>query len=135
MVFVPFESSFGMFGGVFIALFVLVFIAIIGIIIFTAVKGTQQWSRNNASPVLTVWARVVAKRTQVNHHHHTHMHNDMPMGHITTSTTYYVTFEVASRDRIEFLVSNYEYGMLAEEDWGNLTFQGTRFKGFVRYST
>ena len=47
-------------------------------------------------------------------------------------TTYYVTFEVESGDRIEFAVSGQEYGMLDDDDEGRLTFQGTRFLGFER---
>lgn len=54
------------------------------------------------------------------------------MHHSSSSTSYYVTFQVESGDRIEFLVAEMEYGMLAEGDEGKLTFQGKRFKGFDR---
>lgn len=33
---------------------------------------------------------------------------------------------------MEFRVSDKEYGMLAENDIGRLTFQGTRYLGFER---
>lgn len=33
---------------------------------------------------------------------------------------------------MEFNVSNKDYGMIAENDIGKLTFQGTRFLGFDR---
>ncbi|MEF2691806.1 MAG: DUF2500 domain-containing protein, partial [Eubacteriales bacterium] len=52
--------------------------------------------------------------------------------HTTSSTTYYVTFQVESGDRMEFHVSGLEYGMLAEGDTGRLTFQGTRYLSFER---
>lgn len=55
----------------------------------------------------------------------------MPVSH-STSTSYYVTFEVESGDRMELHVSGSEYGMLAEGDYGQLTFQGTRYLDFVR---
>ena len=45
---------------------------------------------------------------------------------------YYVTFQVESNDRMEFEVSGTEYGMLAEGDSGELTFQGTRYLNFRR---
>ena len=45
---------------------------------------------------------------------------------------YYVTFQVESGDRMEFEVSGTEYGMLAEGDSGELTFQGTRYLNFRR---
>jgi hypothetical protein len=54
------------------------------------------------------------------------------MHHSSSSTTYYVTFEVASGDRIEFVTIDTEYGLLVEHDMGKLTFQGTRYLGFVR---
>lgn len=72
---------------------------------------------------------MVTKRTDVTHrlrggtngHHHYH-----------TSTTYYVTFEVESGDRMELQLEGFEYGLLVEGDKGNLSFQGTRFLGFER---
>lgn len=52
--------------------------------------------------------------------------------HTSSSTTYYVTFEVKSGNRIELIVSGQEFGMLVEGDCGELTFQGTRYKAFER---
>ena len=69
---------------------------------------------------------VAAKRTDVSHHHDANTHVD----HHTT--WYYVTFEVQSGDRMEFGVSGSEYGLLAEGDYGKLTFQGTRYLEFER---
>ena len=54
------------------------------------------------------------------------------MGHTSASTTYYVTFEVASGDRMELRLQGHEYGLIVEGDRGELTFQGTRFLGFTR---
>ena len=54
------------------------------------------------------------------------------MHHSSSSTTYYATFEVNSGDRMEFKINDTEYGMLVENDVGNLTFQGTRYLGFER---
>ena len=48
------------------------------------------------------------------------------------STSYYVTFQVESGDRIELGVSGMEYGMLIEGDTGRLSFQGTRYLSFER---
>ena len=49
-----------------------------------------------------------------------------------TFTTYYVTFQVESGDRMELRLSGTEYGQLAEGDTGKLSFQGTRYLGFER---
>ena len=124
------SMGFGMGGfdllfSIFPFLFITVFVIVIGMFIVTAVRGVGTWSKNNASPRLTVSAQVVTKRTQVSHHHH-----QESMSH--TSTSYYATFQVESGDRMEFSVSGAEYGMLAEGDQGSLTFQGTRYLGFER---
>ncbi len=118
------------FGGGFQLLFFLVFFLIIGVFLVTMIRGIGQWHRNNQSPRLTVEATVVTKRTNVSRHHH---HNGAGhMGHTSTSTTYFVTFQVASGDRMELRMDGYQYGMLAEGDRGRLTFQGTRYLGFER---
>lgn len=114
---------------IFPVMFMLMFCLVFGMIIFTIVKGIGQWHKNNNSPRLTVPATVVTKRGDVSHHHHSDANG---MGHTTTSTTYYVTFQVASGDRIELSVGGSEYGMLVEGDFGDLTFQGTRYLGFER---
>ena len=109
--------------------FFFVFLFIMTVIIISVVKGLTQWNKNNHSPRLTVNAVVVAKRTNVSHHHHSSGSN---AAHVMTSTTYYVTFQVESGDRMELRVNGSEYGMLAEGDSGSLHFQGTRYIRFDR---
>ena len=104
-------------------IFVIVFVGIF----VTIIKGIGQWNKNNHSPRLTVPATIIAKRTNVSHHHHAGEHH-----HHHTSTSYDVTFEVESGDRMEFLVAGHEYGLLMEGDKGKLSFQGTRYLGFER---
>ena len=48
-------------------MFTIVFLLIIGIFIFTAVKGIGQWNKNNNSPRLTVPVTVVSKRSAGNY--------------------------------------------------------------------
>ena len=117
--------------GLFQIIFSLVFILVFGTFVMSAVKGISQWNKNNHSPRLTVPATIVAKRTNVSHHHH-HNHGGTGMHHTTHSTTYYVTFQVESGDRMELHVAGHEFGMLIEGDRGMLTFQGTRYLGFER---
>jgi len=111
-------------------LFFLVFTMIFCIFLTTFVKGISQWHKNNQAPRLTVEALIVAKRTNVSRHRHGGVAHHA--GHTTTSTTYYVTFQVASGDRFELQMSGAEYGLLVEGDRGDLSFQGTRFLGFAR---
>lgn len=123
---------FGFGAGLFNIMFTVTFVLIIGVFIVAIVKNIDTWNKNNHSPRLTVTAMVVSKRTDVSHHSHG-MAGDMAgvHGH-TTSTTYYVTFQVESGDRMEFSVMGTEYGLLAEGDMGRLSFQGTRYLDFER---
>ena len=106
--------GFGMFGIMFTLMFILVF----GIFIVTIVRGIGQWNKNNTSPRLTVPATVVSKRSHTSHHHH----NTGGHHHTHHATSYYVTFQVDSGDRMELHMTGQEYGMLVEGDRGNLTF-------------
>ena len=114
---------------IFPIMFSLAFLLIFSVILITVIRGVGQWNKNNHSPRLTVPAMVVSKRTNVSHHHH---HDAGHVGHSSTSTSYYVTFQVASGDRMELHMAGHEFGMLVEGDRGNLTFQGTRYLGFER---
>ncbi len=94
-----------------IVLFVkLVFAVVFALILMTAVKGVIQWKKNNDSPVLTVAAKVAAKRGHTTHS----VHNDGAMMHNSASTAYYATFETPDGARTEFHVRSREYGLLAE---------------------
>ena len=119
-----FDTGFGMEFQLFDVMFFLILFLILGMFLFMIIKGLSTWNKNNHSPRLTVDAIVVAKRTDVTHHHG----NDMA----THSTWYYATFQVESGDRMEFSVTGIEYGMLAEGDTGKLSFQGTRYLSFER---
>ena len=115
----PMFSFMDTFGTVFI---VVVFVAVISIFIFGIGSSIKTWSKNNNSPELTIPATVKTKRTKTSGGH----------GDDAASTWYYVTFEVQSGDRIELPVRGHEFGQLAEDDLGLLTFQGTRFINFER---
>lgn len=110
-------------------MFPIVFVMAFGIIIAVFIKSIIQWNKNNHSPRLIVDATIVSKRTHTSHHHHD---SNMSMSHMHSTTTYYVTFQVESGDRMEFIMNGQEYGILAEGDVGRLTFQGTRYLGFER---
>ena len=101
--------------------FILFFVAFFSILI----RNIGEWFKNNASPRLTVPARVVSKRSSHHHHHHAH-------GGMHHSTSYYVTFEVESGDRMELSLSGHEDGLLAGGDTGRPSFQSTRYLSFER---
>lgn len=112
------DSTFGLFG----FLFALAVIFIIG-------SSIAQFIRNNNSPVLVVNAQLVDKYDRTSHSTH-----DAGSGaiHTNISTSYHLLFEVEGGERLSFTVRHSEYNLLATGDTGKLTFQGTRYKGFVR---
>jgi hypothetical protein len=118
---------------IFMVFFVVIFVLVVGSILFRLFRGVSEWSENNQEPVLTVPARVVTKRTALsvyttdNAGTNTYSRN--------SSTSYFATFEFGSGDRKEFKLSASQYGLLAEQDVGQLTFQGTRYQGFAREET
>ena len=119
---------FGIMDTIFPLMFGAVFLLIVGVMILALVRSASEWSSNNSSPVLSVDARVVSKRTNITRHM-----SQADSSHMTrNSTVYYATFQVESGDRMELEVPDMEYGLLVEGDRGRLTFQGTRFQGFRR---
>ncbi|WP_148630377.1 DUF2500 domain-containing protein [Bacillus sp. E214] len=111
---------FGIFLTGFPIIFGIIFILVIGTFLFIIIKSLSKWSHNNKQPRLNVVAKVVTKRSE-------------SRGSDNSSNTwYYATFEMESGDRMELTLSGKDYGMLAEGDIGNLSFQGTRYLGFLR---
>ena len=115
----------GFIGGGFQILFFLMFALVLGMILFTLVRNVGEWNKNNHVPRLTVDAEVVSKRMAVTRHHNQN-------GAGASSTSYYATFQVSSGDRMELRLNGQTYGLLAEGDLGQLTFQGTRYLDFQR---
>ncbi|QGQ94090.1 DUF2500 domain-containing protein [Paenibacillus psychroresistens] len=107
----------------------LVVVIIVAVLLFRVLSSNKQRSYNNKQPVLTVFSKIVSKRSKVS----TSSSNNQD-DHIrySTHTTYFATFEVESGDRIEFSIQDREFGLLAEGDQGKLSFQGTRYLSFSR---
>ena len=125
---------FGWFDAIFSFIFPILFLLFIGMFFFALISNLRTWNKNNHSPRLSIPAAVVAKRTDISHSD-TANAGDLSGAHgyrTSTYTSYYVTFQVESGDRMEFHVSGLEYGMLAEGDTGRLIFQGTRYLSFER---
>jgi len=114
------------FGAVFPVVFMVMFALVLAVFVVTIVRALREKRQNDNAPRLTVEARVTGRRSETTHHH------DQNTNVTHTSTDYYATFEVESGDRMEFRISGPEYGQLAEGDEGRLSFQGTRYLGFVR---
>lgn len=77
-------------------MFPIIFVMVFGMIIFQFVTGIGTWHKNNQSPRLSVSATIVAKRENITHHSHANA-GDLSGTHgyhSTSSTSYYVTFQV-----------------------------------------
>jgi hypothetical protein len=103
-------------------LIILGFVLITGLIIFLIARGVMRWHSNNQQPIQTLPALIVAKRSHVSG----------GAGNSSAHTSYYATFELPGGERREFVVPSSVFGQLAERDQGQLSFQGTRFKGYNR---
>lgn len=106
-------AFFKLFGG-------LIVILVVGTFLYVIIRGFSTWTTNNAADVITSPATVLDKRTEV----------WGGSGDTSSSTNYYVTFELANSTRIELPVRSDKFGLIVVGDHGQLTYQGTRFKEF-----
>jgi hypothetical protein len=114
------------------AFLTLFFLAFAGIFIFgivmigRAIYGSiAEKQYNDSQPVLTKDVKVTGKRAAVSG----------GSGDSAVSTAYYATFEFAdNKERLELKLPSRDYGLLAENDLGKLTFQGRRYLEFQRNS-
>jgi hypothetical protein len=100
----------------------IIFIAVIAMFIFGIGSSVKQYASNKSKPVETLPARVIAKRP----------HTWGGTGDSSAHTSYYVTFELESGERLEMPVNDNFYGMNVEGDTGMLTHQGTQMMSFER---
>ena len=125
-----FDRSFGIISLLGIGIFAVALF----LFVYVLVRALRQHRINNHSPRLTVEARVVGRRANTDVSQHP-VGGDVTGAHgfsTSSTTTYYVTFEVESGDRMELRLNGEEYGQIAEGDVGMLSFQGTRYLGFER---
>ncbi|MCM3749392.1 DUF2500 domain-containing protein [Paenibacillus pasadenensis] len=105
------------------------FIFIFAMIIASAVK----WARNTNSPVNTVYATIISKRTEVSGSSGSHFNNSIHTRG-STRTHYYVTLELENGQRQEFLDVKKLYGLVVEGDEGYAQVQGEWIVAFERSS-
>ena len=116
------DAGFAMRFGLMQAMFYIVPVLMLAIIGMSIFRWLKEWNNNENSPRLTVDATVVGRRDHRSRSGQNHM----------THTTYSITFQVESGDRMELHVTSHEYGYIIEGDHGKRTFQGTRFLSFER---
>ncbi|CAM4416044.1 DUF2500 domain-containing protein [Paenibacillus tarimensis] len=114
-------------------LMVIGFVVVIGGIIMNGAR----YMKNKNAPRETVYAQVVAKRTEVRSHSNTqHHHNAEGSMHPSTThssrTYYYITLEFDNGERREFADVKNLYGLLVEGDSGYAAIQGDWLVAFER---
>lgn len=102
--------------------FKLMFLLVVSFFIFIIVKSVGIWRSNNASPLVSAYASVIAKRSEV----------WGGSGDSSANTSYFTTFEFQDGGRLELQVHGGDFGLMVEGDEGELIYQGTRFKSFAR---
>jgi hypothetical protein len=107
--------------------FVLVFILIIGKLIFNAVG----YMKNSSAPRQSSFVKIVAKRTRVDRHNNPAPGN-VGHSHSHSHTYYYITLEYENGERKEFLDVKKLYGLVAEGDVGYAATQGDWIVNFER---
>jgi hypothetical protein len=137
-----FESGFAMMQGI----FVLFFIVVAALIIFTIVKSVGQKVKNAQSPEVSAVAEIRDKRIELSGGGTSMIGTGMGgndlngigvgTGFTTTSNPvhqrHYVTFEQADGTRFELEVPPSEYGLLSVGDRGSVSMKGTQYLGFSR---
>ncbi len=103
----------------FFIVFIVIFLIVVGGILFTVIKGIVEGTKNSKAPAITTQAKVLSKREVTVHQR----------GH-GSHTTYYVRFEFETKDTQEFTVSRHEYGVLNNGVNGKLTFKRKRYVSF-----
>lgn len=101
--------------GLFLTIFVVV-------VVVKLVQGARTVAANSAQPERSVTARVVGRR----------MRTEGGGNDTAVRSVYFATFELPDGERLELKVPARQYGQVAEGDEGQLTHQGTWFRGFER---
>jgi len=101
-------------------IFGLVFVIAAGYIVFSWIL---RYIKNENSPVMVAKARLLDKKADV------HMSTDAN-GAMSTSETLYLIFELDTGNNIKLIVNGRIYRNAPKNEWGILTFQGTRFIKF-----
>ena len=110
--------------------FILITVVILGMIVYLTLKGMQEKKANDAAPIVTVDAKVKAKRIAVHHSAHQQSINGVPLMAKSHHTTYYATFALEGDQRLELQVSEGQFQRLTEGERGELTYQRKRFHRF-----
>ncbi|MFD0712816.1 DUF2500 domain-containing protein [Paenibacillus sp. GCM10027626] len=127
-----FDTGISMGGGfgIISTLFPILFVIVLVIIIVTLVANGARYMKNSSAPRESVFAKVVAKRTEVRHHGSHHSGDGMSTN--SSRTYYYITLEFDNGARKEYLDVKHLYGLVVEGDVGYAAIQGDWIVAFER---
>ena len=94
---------------------------------FIVVSGIIRYVKNEKSPVIATKARLIDKKRDF------HTHTDAN-GAVSTTETLYLVFGLDTGSTMRFSVGGRVYRHVPSDEWGTLTFQGTRFLRFESVS-
>jgi len=108
---------------------ILILLTVLCITIVMAIRSRVRRIENDHSPILTVNAKVVSKRSDVDSHM---THDYTPAYNSESPMAYLLTFELTGHAPLELRVPDNDYWTFEVGDTGRLTYQGTRYEGFVK---
>lgn len=80
-------------------IFPVIFILVLGVIVFTFAQGIVTWNKNNHSPRLTVEAKIVARRQSITHQNQPNA-GDVTGAHgISYNIQHLISYYISSRKR------------------------------------
>lgn len=82
-----------------------------------------RYIKNENSPIISTKARVIRKKIDA------HTHTDAN-GTMTRNETFILVFELDTGSELRLTVRRRVFRNITENEWGTLTFQGTRFLKF-----
>lgn len=100
--------------------FYVIFILFFVLILF---QWIYRFIKNENSPVIATKARLIDKKRDV----HTNVGAN---GAMSTSETLYLIYELDTGSTVKLMVGGRIFRHAPEQEWGTLTFQGTRFLKF-----
>lgn len=98
------------------------FVLVVGVFLYVIIFGLKSWFSNNAAELMHQSATVIDKRTEV----------WGGSGDSSANTNYFITFQFDDQSRKELPIPVQHFGMIVVGDFGELSYQGTRFKEFKR---
>jgi hypothetical protein len=98
-------------------------LAFLALMFYQAYRGQMSYAQPQNGPIVTARAKLIRKETHVST-------NIDAGGAVMSEDVYQLVFSLDTDAELSFRVGGRAYGNTPENEWGTLTYQGTRFLGF-----